>query len=55
MIEYILNISPIILLALIGFILKKINFFDTSHADLFLKIVFYIAIPVLISWFWITS
>ena len=48
MLEYILNISPIILLALIGFILKKINFFDTSHADLFLKIVFYIAIPGLI-------
>ncbi len=48
MLEYILNISPIIILALIGFVLKKINFFNTSHADLFLKIVFYIAIPGLI-------
>lgn len=48
MVEYFLNLSPIILLGLIGFILKRINFFNTSHADLFLKIVFYIAIPGLI-------
>jgi malate permease and related proteins len=48
MFEYVLNISPIILLALIGYVLKKIDFFNTSHADLFLKIVFYIAIPGLI-------
>ena len=48
MFEYILKISPIILLALIGYVLKKIDFFNTSHADLFLKIVFYIAIPGLI-------
>lgn len=46
--EYFINISPIILLGFIGYILKKINFFNTSHADLFLKIVFYIAIPGLI-------
>ena len=48
MLEYIFDISPIFLLGLIGYVLKKINFFKTSHADIFLKMVFYIAMPGLI-------
>ena len=48
MLEFILKISPIILLALIGFVLKSYNFFNKSHGDLFLKTVFYIALPGLI-------
>jgi len=43
-----LDISPIFLLGLIGYVLKQTNFFNTSHADLFLKMVFYIAMPGLI-------
>ncbi len=48
MLEFLLDISPIILLTIIGFILKSYNFFNKSHADLFLKVVFYIAVPGLI-------
>lgn len=48
MVEYFIKVSPILSLGLIGFILKKINFFNTSHANLFLKMVFYIAMPGLI-------
>jgi predicted permease len=48
MLDYMFDISPIFLLGLIGYVLKKINFFKTSHADLFLKMVFYIAMPGLI-------
>jgi len=48
MLDFISNIAPIILLAVIGFSLKAGGFFKTSHADLFMKVVFYIAIPGLI-------
>jgi predicted permease len=48
MIDNIVTLSPIFLLGLIGYFLKKINFFNSSHADLFMKMVFYIAIPGLV-------
>lgn len=48
MIEFILKISPIIFLGIIGFTLKSAGFFNKSHGDIFLKTVFYIAVPGLI-------
>ncbi len=48
MTEYILQISPILILTILGYILKLAGFFNKSHADLFLKVVFYIAVPGLI-------
>ena len=46
--EVLIKIIPIILLFILGFVLKKLNFLSKENADLFLKIVFFIALPSLI-------
>ncbi len=43
-----LKIFPIILIFLLGYFFKKIKLFGKTDADLFLKLVFYVASPALI-------
>ncbi len=47
MIEILLKIFPIILIFAVGYLLKIFKIFTKNHADIFLKLVFYIAIPAL--------
>ncbi len=42
------SVLAIILLFLLGYSLKKLNFFTKEHADLFLKMVFYLTLPSII-------
>ena len=42
------KVLPVILIFVVGYILKRANFFRKEHGDLFLKIVFYIAVPALL-------
>jgi len=46
--EIIIKILPIIFIFIVGYILKKINLFKKEDGDLFLKVVFYVAVPCLI-------
>jgi len=48
MIEILFKILPILLISIIGYLLKVFKIFTKDHADIFLKLVFYIAIPALI-------
>ena len=48
MIEIILKIIPIILVFILGYVVKSIKIFKKEDGDLFLKVVFYIAVPALI-------
>ena len=48
MTEILLKILPIILIFVLGYFLKLLKIFTKDHADIFLKLVFYIAIPALI-------
>ncbi|MFA5127183.1 MAG: AEC family transporter [Patescibacteria group bacterium] len=43
-----LKILPVILIFILGYFLKKTKLFDRADADLFLKVVFYVASPALI-------
>ncbi len=43
-----LKLLPILLIFILGYFLKKINIFKKEDADLFLKLVFYVAAPALI-------
>ncbi len=42
------KVLPIILIFILGYTLKRTNFFKKEHGDIFLKIVFYIAVPALL-------
>ena len=42
------KVLPVILIFVLGYILKRANFFRKEHGDLFLKIVFYITVPALL-------
>ncbi len=43
-----LKIIPVILILLLGYVLKRLNILKKEDGDLFLKLVFYIALPALI-------
>ena len=46
--ELITKVSPIFIIFVVGYVLKRINFLVQDHADLFLKLVMYLALPALI-------
>ena len=46
--EVLSKLIPVILVFLLGFVLKKIKLFKEDSADLFLKVVYYIAVPALV-------
>ncbi|MFH0779309.1 MAG: AEC family transporter [Parcubacteria group bacterium] len=48
MLNTFINLIPVILIFIFGFVLRKINFFKKEDGDFFLKIVFYLAAPALI-------
>lgn len=48
MMEVILKILPVIFIAIIGFLLKKTKLLNQDHGDVFLKVVYFVALPALI-------
>jgi len=46
--DIILKIIPVVLIFLLGYILKRLNILKKEDGDLFLKVVYYIALPALI-------
>ncbi len=48
MIEILLNILPVILLFFVGLILNRTGIVKREHGDVFIKIVFYVALPGMI-------
>lgn len=46
--EVVLKITPVILIFILGYVLKRINLLKKEDGDLLLKIVFYISLPALI-------
>lgn len=43
-----LKVLPVILIFILGFLLKKVKLLKKANADLFLKLVFYVAVPALV-------
>lgn len=48
MFDIFLKIIPVILILLLGYVLKRLNILKKDDGDLFLKLVFYVALPALI-------
>lgn len=46
--DIILKIIPVVLIFLLGYILKRLNILKKEDGDLFLKVVYYLALPALI-------
>ncbi|MBU2649588.1 MAG: AEC family transporter [Bacteroidetes bacterium] len=46
--EVLTNVGPVILIAIAGFLLKKLNIFRREHGDFLLMMVFYLTLPALI-------